>query len=160
MLPAEERLPDGSYLSVLHEVIGHHRRRSDVVVRVVEHGLWGPGRKGTEERYRLLTTLLGLATAPAAELAALYSGRWRPETALSELKTHQRGPRVVLRSKRPAGVTQELYGYFCAHYAVRWLVRTVALGAGEDPGRLSFARSLRAPRRRAASQLGFSPSGA
>lgn len=119
MLPVEERLSDGSYLSVLHEVIGTRRRRSDVVVRVIEYALNDPARSGTEERYRLITTLLDPEAAPAAELAALYTRRWRFETTLSELKTHQRGPRVVLRSKAPDGVTQELYGYLCVHYAIR-----------------------------------------
>jgi len=56
----------------------------------------------------------------------------------------------VLRSKAPDGVTQELYGYLCVHYAVRWLMHTVAFDAGEDPDRLSFTRSIRwlAARRR------------
>ena len=156
VLPVEERLSDGSYLSVLHEVIGTRRRRSAVVVRVIEYALDDPARSDTEERYRLITTLLDPEAAPAAELAALYTRRWRFETTLSELKTHQRGPRVVLRSKAPDGVTQELYGYLCVHYAIRWLMHAVALEADEDPDRLSFTRSLRVARRTTASHPGFS----
>ena len=38
-------------------------------------------------------------------------------------------PRVVLRSKMPDGVTQEVYGYLCVHYAIRWLMHSVAHGA-------------------------------
>ena len=159
VLPVEERLSDGSYLSVLHEVTGTRRRRSDVVVRVIEYALDDPARSDTEERYRLITTLLDPEDAPAAELAVLYTRRWRFETTLSELKTHQRGPRVVLRSKAPDGVTQELYGYLCVHYAIRWLMHAVALEADEDPDRLSFTRSLRVARRTTASHPGFSPSG-
>ena len=159
VLPVVERLGDGSYLSVLHEVVNNHRRRSDVVVRVVEYGLDDPGRNNAEERYRLITTITDPARAPAGELAALYAERWEFETTLGELKTHQRGPRVVLRSKAPDGVTQELYGYLCLHYAIRWLMHTVATDAGEDPDRLSFTRSLRAARRTTASHPGFSPSG-
>ena len=41
--------------------------------------------------------------APAAELPRCTTQRWELETALDELKTHQRGPRVVLRSKTPTG---------------------------------------------------------
>lgn len=160
VLPVEERLADGSFLSFLHEVIDTHRRRSDVVCRVIEYQVSDPGRSGTEERYRLITTLLDPEGAPASELAALYTRRWRFETTLSELKTHQRGPRVVLRSKHPDGVLQELYGYLCVHYAIRWLMHTVALDAGKDPDRLSFTRSLRVARRTTASHPGFSPSGA
>ena len=45
--------------------------------------------------------------------------RWEIETAFDELKTHQRGPGVVLRSKTPDGVIQEVYGHLCVHYAIR-----------------------------------------
>ena len=107
-----------------------------------------------------MTTIIDPKKAPAAELAALYPERWEFETALDELKTHQRSPRVVLRSKMPDGVVQELYGYLCVHYAIRWLMHSVALEAGADPDRLSFTRTLRVARRTTASHPGFSPSGA
>ena len=160
VLPVEQRLADGSYLSVLHEVIGTRRQRSEVVVRVIEYSLEDSGQGEDATRYRLITTLLDSETAPALDLATLYPRRWRFETTLSELKTHQRGARVVLRSKHPEGVTQELYGYLCVHYAIRWLMHTVALDADEDPDRLSFTRSLRVARRTTGSHPGFSPSGA
>jgi hypothetical protein len=44
------------------------------------------------------------------------------DASVDELKTHQRGPRVVLRSKTPDGVRQEIYGHLCTHYAIRALV--------------------------------------
>ena len=157
ILPIEERLADGSYLSVLHEVVKNTRRRSDVVVRVIEHELTDPGRTDVEPLYRLITTITDPVAAPAHELAALYPARWGIETTLGEMKTHQRGPRVVLRSKAPDGVVQELYGYLCVHYAIRWLMHTVALDTGEDPDRLSFTRTLRVARRSTASYRGFPP---
>jgi hypothetical protein len=160
VLPVEQRLADGSYLSVLHEVIGTRLQRSEVVVRVIEYSLEDSGQGADATRYRLITTLLDPKAAPALDLAALYPRRWRFETTLSELKTHQRGPRVMLRSKHPEGVTQELYGYLCVHYAIRWLMHTVALDADEDPDRLSFTRSLRVARRTTGPRPGFSPSGA
>lgn len=158
VLPVDERLADGSYLSHLHEVVNFHRRPSGVVVRVIDYTL-DSGRPDTEDSYRLLTTILDPAAAPADELAGLYPQRWEFESVLDELKTHQRGPRVVLRSKAPDGVTQEIYGYLCVHYAIRWLMHAVALAADADPDRLSFTRSLRAARRTTASHPGFSPSG-
>ncbi len=158
VLPVDERLRDGSYLSHLHEVVNFHRRPTGVVVRVIEYALDDPGRPLAENTYRLLTTILDPAAGPAAELAALYPQRWEFETVLDELKTHQRGPRVVLRSKQPDGVTQEVYGHLCVHYAIRWLMHAVALAADADPDRLSFTRSLRVARRTTASHPGFSPS--
>ncbi len=158
-LPARERLADGSYLARLRQRARGRMRDTDVRVRVIDYALEDPGRPQAAPRYRLITTILDPAAAPAAELAALYPQRWEFETALDELKTHQRGPRVVLRSKTPDGVTQEVYGYLCVHYAIRWLMHAVALEADTDPDRLSFTRTLRAARRTTASHPGFSPSG-
>jgi hypothetical protein len=160
VLPADQRLADGSWLSHLRKLSKSRNRMTDtgVAVRVIDYGLEDPGRAHAEDRYRLITTILEPDAGPAAELAALYPQRWEFETMLAELKTHQRGPRVVLRSKQPAGVRQEIYGYLCVHYAIRWLMHTVALEAGTDPDRLSFTRTLRAARRTAGSHPGFSPS--
>ena len=160
VLRPDEQLPDGSWLARLRRFSNYHMRGTDVVVRVIDYTVSDPGRPQAEDRYRLLTTITDPDAAPAAELAALYPQRWEFETALDELKTHQRGPRAVLRSKMPDGVRQEIYGYLCVHYAIRWLMHTVALEAGADPDRLSFTRTLRAARRTARSQPGFSPSDA
>jgi len=155
-LPVLERLPDGSYLSELH-ASSDRKRQHGVPVRVVEYTLGDPARTPAETRYRLLTTILDPERAPAQELAPLYAQRWEFEGALDELKVHQRGPRVVLRSKTPDGVIQEVYGHLCVHYAIRWLMHTVALSAGHDPDRLSFTRTLRVARRTTGSHPGFSP---
>jgi hypothetical protein len=152
-LPVLERLPDGSYRSELFA--RSDRPRDGVAVRVVEYALDDPGRERT--RYRLLTTILDSEQAPADELASLYAQRWEFEGALDELKVHQRGPRVVLRSKTPDGVIQEVYAHLCVHYAIRWLMHTVALASGHDPDRISFTRTLRAARRTTGSHPGFSP---
>ena len=156
-LPVEERLSDGSYLTTLYAA--EDTRRSDgVKARVIEYEIDDPGRPNAEDRrYRLLCTILDPDQAPASELAPLYAQRWEFENALDELKVHQRGPRVVLRSKTPDGVIQEIYGYLCVHYAIRWLMHTIAAEAGHDPDRLSFTRTLRVARRTTASHAGFSP---
>ena len=86
-------------------------------MRVVEYRLEGIAE--AEPLYRLLTTLLDPAQAPAAELAALYHERWEIEGALAELKTRLRGARAVLRSKTPELVRQEFWGLLLAHFAVR-----------------------------------------
>ncbi len=65
--------------------------------------------------FRLITTILDPGLAPADDLAGLYAKRWEIESCFDELKTHQRGPSIVLRSKTPGGVLQEIYGYLCVH---------------------------------------------
>ena len=147
-----------SYLTrVYATTYDRQHERNGVDVRVIEYCLDDPGRPQAEEVYRLITTILAPAEAPADELAALYCERWEFETALDELKTHQRGPRVVLRSKTPDGVLQEAYGYLLSHYAIRALMHEAALTADEDPDRLSFTRSLRVVRRSIDSVRSFSP---
>lgn len=152
-LPVLERLDDGSYRSELVASTDRRRERP-LAVRVIEYTVDDPGRPQAEARYRLVTTILDPAEAPADELAALYAQRWEFETLLDELKTHQRGPRVVLRSKTPDGVRQEIYGHLCTHYAIRALMSTAAADRDVDPDRVSFTRALRAARRSVRAGLG------
>jgi IS4 transposase len=126
-------------------------------VRVIEYRLEGLAE--AEPLYRLLTTLLDPARAPAAELAALYHERWEIEGALDELKTHLRGARVVLRSRTPELVRQEFWGLLLAHFAVRGLMHEAALRAGEDPDRLSFLHAVRVVRRKLPVFAALPPSG-
>lgn len=156
-LPREQTLEDGSYLTSIYPVKDRRAKRGGEPARVIEYELDDPGRKDNDTRYRLITTMLDPEQAPAEELAPLYTQRWEIEGALDELKVHQRGPRIVLRSKTPDGAIQEIYGYLCVHYAIRWLIHAVALESGHDPDRLSFTRTLRVARRTTASHAGFSP---
>lgn len=158
VLPPQRRLPDGSYLSSLFAAPKDRRHGEDgITVRVIEYVLDDPGRSQEDTTYRLITTILDPALAPAKELAATYTQRWVFETALDELKTHQRGLRLVLRSKLPEGVEQEIYGYLLTHYAIRALMHDAALEAAEDADRISFVRSLRAVRRVQIADPIFSP---
>lgn len=157
-LPCEKRLADGSCLSRIYGSQKDQRRKEHgVVVRVIAYRL--AGIDGAEPLYRLLTTILDHEAAPAEELAALYHERWEIETALDELKTHLRGPKIVLRSKTPDLVRQEFYGLMMAHFAVRGLMHEAALKATEDPDRLSFLHAVRVIRRKAASFATIPPSG-
>jgi hypothetical protein len=158
LLPREEPLADGSYLTRIYKNQQDQRaKRAGERVRVLEYQLADPALAPEEQRYRLLTTILDPDHAPASELAVLYPQRWELESALDELKTHQRGPRVVLRSKHPDGVYQEAYGHLCTHYAIRRVMHDAALHADLVPHRLSFIRGLRAARRSTRTQPGFSP---
>lgn len=154
-LAVDERLGDGSYLSRIHHPGRDRARRNGQTVRVVDYHLDDPALG--DERYRLVTTILDPDAASAEALVPAYHSRWEFETALDELKTHQRGPGLVLRSKKPDGVYQEAYGYLCLHYAIRALMHGTAADADVDPDRLSFTRALRAARRTTRTHPGFSP---
>ena len=157
-LPRATVLADGSYLSVVYPSEKDRRHATcGIQVRVVEYRLQGVA--DAEPLYRLVTTILDPAQAPAADLAALYHQRWEIEGALAELKTHLRGAQVVLRSKIPDLVRQEVWGLLLAHFAVRGLMHEAALRADEDPDRLSFLHAVRVVRRKLPLLAAFPPSG-
>ena len=155
-LPCRQRLADGSYLSVVYPSARDRRHdTAGVTVRVIEHTLPGDA----EDLYRVVTSILDPAQAPAGELAALYHERWEIETALDELKTHLRGVTIVLRSKTPDLVRQEFYGLLLAHFAIRGLMHEAAVKVGIDPDRLSFVHAVRVIRRKLPRAVAIPPSG-
>ena len=157
-LRREVRLADGSYLTTIYPSEKDRRHRANGCrLRVIEYRLAGIAE--AEPLYRLVTTILDPAQAPAEELAALYHERWEIEGALGELKAHLRGARIVLRSKTPALVRQEFWGLLLAHFAVRGLMHEAALRAEEDPDRLSFLHAVRLVRRKLPQFAALSPSG-
>jgi hypothetical protein len=157
-LPREAGLADGSYLTAIYPSDKDRRhRQAGMRVRVVEYRLAGVA--GAAPLYRLVTTILDPAQAPAADLAALYHERWEIKGALAELKTQLRGARVVLRSKTPELVRQEFWGLLLAHFAVRGLMHEAALKADEDPDPLSFSHAVRIVRRKLPLFAALPPSG-
>jgi len=148
-------LPDGSWLAEVFHSTEDVKRQHPITVRVIEYTI----EDGREEAgpFRLITTILDHRRAPAVTLAGAYTQRWEIETVLDELKTHQRGPRSVLRSKSPDLVMQEIWGHLCVHYAIRVLMFDAAADAGRDPDRVSFVAALRISRRSIAQQGAFSP---
>jgi len=154
-LPRRQELPDGSFLSELPAPKGDPG--GPVPVRVIEYRL--EGLPHAEDLYRIITTLLDPQAAPARELAALYHERWEVEILLDEFKTHLRGgSRVLLRSKTPDLVRQEVYGLLLAHYTVRAVMHEAALQAEEDPDRISFLHTVRVLRRKLPEAASFPPS--
>jgi hypothetical protein len=148
ILPVLERHGDGSFRSELVASDDKHEREHVHSVRVIEYTIADAGRpQAADTTYRLVTTILDPDAVPAEELAALYAERWEIESIFDEPKTHQRGPRVILRSRTPAGIYQEARGYLCVHYAIRALITGAADAGGHDPDRLSFTAALQATRR-------------
>jgi hypothetical protein len=149
-------LPDGSWLAHLRRSTPAAARGEEpILVRVVDYTI-DDGRENTPG-YRLFTTVLDPAEASAADLAAAYTQRWEIELTFDELKTHQRGPRTVLRSKSPDLVLQEIWGHLCCHYAIRSLMTEAATHSGHDPDRVSFVTALRISRQTIAHPGAFPP---
>ena len=156
-LPSRKDLCDGSYLAQVFHSTKDRKRRHPVTVRVIEYTI-EDGRQPVGP-FRLITTILDPDEAGALELAGTYAQRWEIESAFDELKTHQRGPRTVLRSKSPDLVLQEIWGHLCCHYAIRTLMWEAADHLGADPDRVSFVAALRIARRSISAARDFSPSG-
>ena len=151
-----EDLPDGSWLAQLSQTHSAAARRAEpMLVRVIDYTI-NDGRENATA-YRLFTTLLDPNEVSATDLAAAYTQRWEIELAFDELKTHQRGPRTVLRSKSPDLVLQEIWGHLCCHYAIRSLMAEAATHSGHDPDRISFVAALRITRQTLAHPGVFSP---
>ncbi|MBF6558504.1 MAG: IS4 family transposase [Acidimicrobiales bacterium] len=149
-------LPDGSWLAHLRGTMpAAQRRQEPMLVRVIDYTI-DDGRENIDT-YRLFTTLLDPAAVSAVDLAAAYTQRWEVELTFDELKTHQRGPRTVLRSKSPDLVLQEIWGHLCCHYAIRCLMAQAAAHSGHDPDRVSFVAALRITRQTLAHPGAFSP---
>jgi hypothetical protein len=137
------QLRDGSFLAKLYPSPRHRDRdEGGIPVRIIEYTLDDPGRPGSGEKHRLLTTLLSAARHPAHQLILQYHERWEEEVTIDELKTHQR-ERPVLRSETPAGVVQEIQGLLLAHYVVRVLMHEAAQRQQLPPRRLSFTGTLK-----------------
>jgi hypothetical protein len=151
-----ETLPDGTWLAELRPGGNAGRTAVALIVRVIDYTV-DDGRPNNET-YRLLTTLVDPDEAPAEDLAAAYAQRWEIEACFDELKTHQRGPRIVLRSKSPDLVLQEIWGHLCCHFAIRTLMWEAASHAHVDPDRVSFVAALRIARRSIPAARDFSPS--
>ncbi len=137
------RLSDGSYLAYLYPSDYQRRKRGEhLLVRVVEYTLTDPALPGCGEIHRLMTSLLDPDHCPAIEMICAYHERWEIELAVDEMDTHQKLAQHPLRSKKPVGVIQELYGLLIAHYVVRHTMHEAALQARLDPDRLSFTKAL------------------
>ena len=171
-LPVLRVLSDGSWISRIADPAASHRLRRKglrgkdipgIEVRGVEYTMVGDpdhplGAGPQSELFCLVTTLLDPDRYPMDGFPDLYHDRWRIETAIGDVATRLRGgPDVVLRSKSPDMVRQEVYGLLCVYQAVRELINTGAEHADVDPDRISFTRALPAAARHFSDDAALSP---
>jgi hypothetical protein len=135
-----EDLSDGSVRGLLHAPKHLLRGESDIPtpieVRVIAYQ--HPGGKPS----RILVSLLDPEAYPAQELIELYHDRWELELSFDELKTHMLERKECLRSKKPEGVYQELWGQMLVYNLVRREMLLAAQQHELPPRRISFRLSL------------------
>lgn len=137
-----EHLPDGSYIAEV-AASPKSRRRGPIRLRVIEYRLPGSG-----ELYRLVTTIMDPAVAPAKDLAILYHERWDIEGFLKQIKSVQLNGDKIFRSKSPDGVRQEFWAHLAVHYATTCVQVDAAAQAKVDPDRVSHKNTVRIIRSR------------
>jgi hypothetical protein len=156
VLPRLRELPDRSYLTKIYPSPNHRRDdREGVWARVISFEIGPPGKA---EPYRLLCSIPDPKKGPAIQLANLYAKRWTVETTFAELKTRLRGTGVVLRSRTPDHVRQDVFGMLLAHFGVRAIMHEAALAQRTEPGELSFVQALRIIHRSMPEFVSFPPS--
>jgi Insertion element 4 transposase N-terminal/Transposase DDE domain len=166
-LPVLEVLPDGTWLSRIADPAASRkmrRRGTDpqdipgIAVRVIEYTVTSEDGAQTSETFTLVTDILDADVLSMQQAAAGYAARWQLETCFDELETSLRGgATVVLRSKSPPMIRQEIYAMLCCYQAIRTLISHAADEAGLDPGRISFTRARDAVRGRISDPDCFSP---
>jgi hypothetical protein len=98
--------------------------------------------QGFKEQF-LLTSLRDKARFPAEEIIGLYHERWELELGYDEIKTDLLDREEAIRSKKPDGVRQELWGVLLAYNLVRLEMESLARQEKIAPTRISFIESLR-----------------
>jgi hypothetical protein len=98
-------------------------------------------RKGFRPQV-LLTSMLDPVQYPAKDVAAVYHARWELELAFDEVKSELLESELTLRSQKPRGISQEMFGILLAHNLVRLEMERIALAAGVSPLRISFVMAM------------------
>jgi hypothetical protein len=166
-LPVLEVLADGTWLSRIADPAASRRMRRNgadpadipgIPVRVIEYPVTSEDGSETSETFTLVTGILDPALLTPQQAAGGYAARWQLETCFDELETSLRGgAAVVLRSKSPPMIRQEIYAMLCCYQAIRTLISHAADDAGIDPARISFTRARDAIRSRISDSGSFSP---
>ena len=118
-----------------------------IPVRVIEYSVASEDGSEISETFTLVTDILDPALLSPGQADAAYASRWQLETCFNELETSIRGgAAVVLRSKSPPMIRQEIYAMLCCYQAIRTLISHAAGDAGAGPGpHLLYPRPRRDP---------------
>ncbi len=88
---------------------------------------------------QVLTSMVDPMCLPSAEIVELYSHRWEIELGYREMKHSLQQHRLTLRSKKAAGIRQELWGVLLAYNLLRsQMVKMAASLKGYTASQLSF----------------------
>ena len=88
---------------------------------------------------QVLTSMVDPMRFPGADIAELYSHRWEIELSYREMKHSLQQNRLTLRSKKAAGIRQELWGVLLAYNLLRsQMVKMAASLKGYTASQLSF----------------------
>ena len=107
-----------------------------MVARIIHYQI--PGHKPEF----LLTSLINTEVYPADEIVEMYHERWEIELGYDEIKTHMLERQEALRSQKPEGIRQEIWGIMLTYNLVRQKMLEVAGEADVEPTRVSFRHSL------------------
>jgi hypothetical protein len=133
-LPRLGTLPDGSYLSRLTDPADSGGMARGLAVRVISAAGEGPPAAGG---IVLVTDILDAGALPRQAGIAAHAARWRLEDCFSTLDLLPPGrSTVLLRSKDPDLIRQEVHAMLCCYQAVRLLVSHPAFPAiegGDSP---------------------------
>lgn len=124
------------------EVSAHVRKKDPSLPRTWRARRIRYQMPGASEQF-LLTSLRDPKCFPAKEIVALYHERWELELGYGEIKTELLEREEAIRSKKPDGVRQELWGILLAYNLVRLEMEALANQEKILPTRISFIESLR-----------------
>jgi hypothetical protein len=127
-LPRLATLPDGTYTSRLADPAaqasaGAGDAASGIAVRVISYPGEGEKVAAASRQLVVVTDILDAQLLPAEVATAAYASRWRLDTCFSALEVSLPGrSTVVLRSKHPDLIHQEVHAMLCCYQAIRGLI--------------------------------------
>lgn len=150
-LPVLSVLGDGTYISRISGLraprgLRRHGDRGEnalgISVRVIEYWASDDDGDNPTDVVRLVTDVIDPAQLSATDAVHAFAQHWEIETLFGEHGSGLHGDReVMLRSKSPDMVRQELYAALCVYQAIRPLICTGAQEADLGPVQFTFAEN-------------------